>query len=217
MLRLDKFTHNHPIFYHAKHALFGYLKEIVYQITGNRDKVKKIKERIFKQQKAIYSEYLSNRKILDIGCGRGDFLSKICREYNSTGIGIDISWGMLNFAKSNNPGVYIMSDSGNIPFKDKSFDAVVLKGVLHHLPTEIRLKTLKEAERLSKESILIEEPCCFENRILKLISRLYWKIEDHGYYYGSEKDWAEIIGEGIIETILGEGFVRYVMFIKKCK
>lgn len=71
---------------------------------------------------------------LDLGCGTGWNFSVLRRlEYKRKMIGIDLSGGMLRFAKSKNMNV-VRGDAQQLPFEDASFDGILAKGVLHHLP-----------------------------------------------------------------------------------
>jgi len=71
---------------------------------------------------------------LDLGCGTGWNISVLkllgCKR---KAIGIDLSEGMLRFAKSKNMNV-VRGDAQRLPFSDSSFDGILAKGVLHHLP-----------------------------------------------------------------------------------
>lgn len=71
---------------------------------------------------------------LDLGCGTGwmqEVLSS--KNYRRRIVGIDISEGMLRFARQKHIPV-VLGDAKKIPFRDSCFDGVIAKGVLHHLP-----------------------------------------------------------------------------------
>lgn len=71
---------------------------------------------------------------LDLGCGTGWNLSVLqLLGHKRKAIGIDLSDGMLRFARAKNLKV-IRGDAQQLPFRDASFDGVLAKGVLHHLP-----------------------------------------------------------------------------------
>lgn len=70
---------------------------------------------------------------LDLGCGTGWNISVLRGlEYKRKAIGIDLSDGMLRFAKLKNMNV-VRGDAQQLPFEDASFDGILAKGVLHHL------------------------------------------------------------------------------------
>lgn len=66
---------------------------------------------------------------LDNGCGNG-LVFGLLRRNNM--FGLDISWNMVNKAKSHNPRV-VMGDSHHLPFGSAHFDVVLCRGLLHHL------------------------------------------------------------------------------------
>ena len=51
--------------------------------------------------------------------------------------------------------------------------------------------------------------------IVKWLSRCYWKIVDSGCRYLTLSEWNTILRENLIESLTGEGIVRYVMFVIK--
>lgn len=79
--------------------------------------------------KRIITEMMEgiNGKILDVGCGVG-VVNDLYPDYDITGI--DCSPGMLRHHK----GKHILASANEIPFPDGSFDSVVCRSVLHHLP-----------------------------------------------------------------------------------
>lgn len=78
-------------------------------------------------------------KLLDIGCGD----NQLIKFYKGEGIGIDV----YDFGSD----AFIVKDSSNIPFKDKSFDTISFVATLNHIPISKRIKTLREANRLLKD------------------------------------------------------------------
>jgi|TARA_B100002003_G_scaffold228774_1_gene237427 SAM-dependent methyltransferase len=91
------------------------------------------------------------KKMLDLGCGRGDFLRGFLR-CGINGYGVDRS----KIAKSICPEAKItLSDLGNesLPYKDNSFDLVFSKSVLEHFyyPEEL----VQEIYRILKPNGLV--------------------------------------------------------------
>ncbi|MEK9174460.1 MAG: class I SAM-dependent methyltransferase, partial [Patescibacteria group bacterium] len=80
-------------------------------------------------------------KVLDVGCGNGDLLVELKRQYGHKGqlYGLDIASGILTKAikanKENNLDIdFIVADGRKIPFPRDSFDAIIVKHVLHNVP-----------------------------------------------------------------------------------
>lgn len=99
--------------------------------------------------KGRLSKYIKKRGlILDVGGGFGlmakflpDFID-IPRDY----INLDVSRTMLR----SSPYPNILGVAENLPFRDKTFDYLVLSEVLEHVQNKV--KTLKEAHRVLKPS-----------------------------------------------------------------
>lgn len=97
------------------------------------------------------------QSILDIGCGSGGLLIKIKSKYpNSKIVGVDPDPKILKIAQEKAIKNHLKIDFQNawaekLPFKDHSFDVVISSLTFHHLPTEIKKKTLQEVHRVLKK------------------------------------------------------------------
>jgi ubiquinone/menaquinone biosynthesis C-methylase UbiE len=85
-------------------------------------------------------------RIADLGCGSGAFSERLRqRGYSCTGV--DLSPKLIRIAREKYPGIeFLEGDIERLPFADGSFDAVLLAGVLHHLPE--RAKCAAEIKRI---------------------------------------------------------------------
>ena len=98
----------------------------------NRHPSEKIVELFAMPRIKIIMDYVSinkNTKILDIGCGTGNFtyyFQKLSNEVR----GMDNSPIMVKRNPCNN---ITLGDANNIPFPDKSFDLVFCSNLLHHV------------------------------------------------------------------------------------
>ncbi|MEW6295906.1 MAG: class I SAM-dependent methyltransferase [Candidatus Diapherotrites archaeon] len=81
---------------------------------------------------------IKNKKLLEIGCGAGRF-TRVLGEKNKV-FPTDVKKYELND--------FVQASAFNLPFKEKSFDAVFVAFVLHHLK-DIN-KVLKEIKRVLK-------------------------------------------------------------------
>lgn len=90
----------------------------------------------------IIIDYFNNKisfnesvRILDFGCGTGNYLYKIKERYNCHGYGIEPSDGMREKAIAKNPELDIRKgDHSNISFEDNYFNFIYLTDVIHHIP-----------------------------------------------------------------------------------
>lgn len=90
-------------------------------------------------------------RLLDVGCGNGFFtfyFDKICDAY-----GVDYSEKML---RMNPVKKKFLMDANNLKFKDKSFDIVFCRALLHHIENIDRV--IQEMRRVSKKYVVILEP-----------------------------------------------------------
>ncbi|OUX35832.1 MAG: hypothetical protein CBE33_06955 [Candidatus Pelagibacter sp. TMED273] len=90
----------------------------------------------------------NNSKILEMGCGRGEFLDEFTN-LGMSGFGIDLSDYAKKFCKNAEIKIVDMSKE-SIPYSDNSFDIVFSKSFVEHFykPEEI----FKEAYRVLKPS-----------------------------------------------------------------
>ena len=107
-----------------------------------------------------YDQYLKNKDCLVLGCGNGEDI-KDFEKLSSKIVGIDISSRLIKEAtKKFKRHYFILGDAENLPFKNKSFDIVLCKSILHHLPN--LEKALNEINRILKKNgilLIAYEPC----------------------------------------------------------
>ena len=91
----------------------------------------------------------SDKKILDLGCGKGRF----CRKLKDAGfmniIGAEPSKELIKTARKNNKDIkFIQASATDLPFSDNEFDSLICIEVLGHIPdTE---KAVNEMARVLK-------------------------------------------------------------------
>ncbi len=105
---------------------------------------------------------LTNKSIIDIGCGNGWFLSW-CSNYISQGIGIDPSSSQITIAKQKIKNLNIkfkLLSAEKIKNINENFDLIFFFNSLHHIPEELMLYTLSKcSECMHNHSIIcIVEP-----------------------------------------------------------
>lgn len=73
-------------------------------------------------------------RVLDIGCGTGNYTSLFQKVTGASVYGIDPSAGMLEKAVKKNSGViFSAGNAGEIPHPDQYFDFVYMTDVIHHI------------------------------------------------------------------------------------
>lgn len=96
-------------------------------------------------------------KVLDVGCGTGSLslTAKTSAGANGAVYGIDASPEMIEVArkKAKKSGQDVTFDVGlieKLPFPDATFDTVVSRLVIHHLPDDLKRKGFAEIFRVLK-------------------------------------------------------------------
>ena len=97
-----------------------------------------------------------NEKILDVGCGLGNFSPAVRKNY----MGIDFNPSFISFAKKNygnDDKKFFVMDAKKMKFKDKYFDKSIFISMLHHFSEQDNSEILKEIARITKKyTVLID-------------------------------------------------------------
>jgi SAM-dependent methyltransferase len=74
-------------------------------------------------------------RVLDFGCGTGNYLSEMGGRFGCELFGAEPSAGMRERARAKNPGLRIEEgDHGGLPYDDGFFDLIYMTDVIHHVP-----------------------------------------------------------------------------------
>ncbi|MDD2807017.1 MAG: class I SAM-dependent methyltransferase [Patescibacteria group bacterium] len=154
--------------------------------------IRKILENNFKRQKEIIKKYFLldlDDKILDVGCGTGEF-SIFFPAQNYTGIDLDPQ--NIKFAKAHYQGNFLVADATNLPFDDHSFSKVLVVGVFHHLSNDAAERAIKEIKRVLKldGKFLVMEDTASSNIFTKFLHRL-----DQGEFIRSGEQWFNLFSQ----------------------
>lgn len=109
-------------------------------------------------------------RILDNGCGTG-ILFETLSEKKFNIIGLDISSDMLRYAKQQADSL-ILGDSQDLPFGDESFNLVIGRSLLHHLPDPHR--GIKEMARVLKrggEMVVVDTNTSLLSALPRIIAK----------------------------------------------
>jgi ubiquinone/menaquinone biosynthesis C-methylase UbiE len=181
--------------------------------------LRKMIELNFLKQKAIICKAIigeSRLKVLDIGCGTGEF-SDIFVNHEYTGI--DISPNYITYAAKHEKGNFQVMDAKHIQFPDASFDFILIMAMLHHLDDNAARQVLWEALRLLKSDgkILVLEAAKIPelgNAIVRFIQNY-----DKGDFIREPQDYRKIVPESLViqetKQFRNGGCVYYSMLLKK--
>jgi SAM-dependent methyltransferase len=121
-----------------------------------------------------------NKDVVEIGCGKGDFLNLICELGNNRGIGIDPAY--VNGRLKPNPNVSFVKEFYSCEHGKLPNDVIVCRHTLEHIHnTKTFLDTIKHSIQAKNEVIvLFEVPSIV--RILKV--QAFWDIfNEHCSYF----------------------------------
>jgi ubiquinone/menaquinone biosynthesis C-methylase UbiE len=111
---------------------------------------------------------------LDLGCGGGNFVYKMSKRCKSVGVDIS-SIKNLGFAQKHQPNLnFRMADGFNLPFKDNSFDGVLLGGTLQAVEQDNEL--IIECSRILKEEEILVLYVIQERRAIRMT------YENNGFF-----------------------------------
>jgi ubiquinone/menaquinone biosynthesis C-methylase UbiE len=105
------------------------------------------------------------RRALDVACGTGYLalglaVGELAEEVHAS----DLSWAMLERTTENATGAdaevtLTLADAEKLPYADDSFDLVVARGALHHLPDPLRgLQEIRRVLEPGGTAIVLAEP-----------------------------------------------------------
>jgi ubiquinone/menaquinone biosynthesis C-methylase UbiE len=129
----------------------------------------------------IAKNYITGKKLLDVGCWTGNFISLLKSERTETA-GIDIEEKVLRFAKKRLPGVFFICGTAlNMPFREGYFDIVACWDVIEHLPQKEDSALLFEINKVLKNGGFLLLSTMNGNLLGRLLDPAYFLI-GHRHY-----------------------------------
>lgn len=88
---------------------------------------------------------LKNKKVLDVGGERGEFAKILAEKRNCQAVNLEPFKHPQGFVHKT-----ILARAEKLPFKNGEFDIVLFRGVIQHIPTNKKSKSLSEMSRVLK-------------------------------------------------------------------
>jgi ubiquinone/menaquinone biosynthesis C-methylase UbiE len=170
------------------------------------------------REKKIIGELLSHLPkgslVLDLACGTGRITEFLLSRGHKVW-GADISPEMLEVARIRlsqfgNVVNFYLVDAENLPFKDRFFDGVTCIKLLGHIPSQTRIKILREIRRVSKGPFVVayylSEPIAdIKRRIRKFVTK-----SKAPWFPISKKCLKEEVARAGLEIIKEKPLLRYI-------
>jgi ubiquinone/menaquinone biosynthesis C-methylase UbiE len=108
------------------------------------------------RRRAFLLDHLrGGERVLDLGCGEGDFAAAAAEAGAAEAVGVDVASGAVRRARARHPGLRfeLVEPGGPLPLEDASVDLVWCSEVLEHVLDTAAL--LSEARRILRTSGLL--------------------------------------------------------------
>lgn len=113
-------------------GLNNYYQDYIGMRFEDRDKTEKRKIQ-YEIDRDYIQQYIQKGKVLDVGCSGGFFLATLSDRFDRYGVEIDkdaVEFARKHYPFGNNVLAVQLEDA---PFKNESFDLVIMRGVIEHL------------------------------------------------------------------------------------
>jgi ubiquinone/menaquinone biosynthesis C-methylase UbiE len=124
----------------------------LYNATSESYDEQYAEEQMRKYQKALENVNVTDKAVLDVGCGSGLFFKEIAAQTEIV-VGVDVSHKLLLKAKKNANGFQnafiLQADADHLPFKNGFYDTVFAFTILQNLPKPS--ETLGELKRVANK------------------------------------------------------------------
>ena len=121
-----------------------------YENCSTWGKIKPEAQLMYERRFNFMQGFIKEGRVLDVGAGRGEFLSKAKNTNRWQCFGTETSRYAVEFAKDKFDMALSVGQLENLDYQEKFFDVVCLWHVLEHLPYPSR--AIKEAKRILKDN-----------------------------------------------------------------
>lgn len=146
--------------------------------------------------KKFLNLFPKNSKLLDVGCGNGNPITKKTLEYHNV-IGVDLSEKSIESAKSNFPnGKFHCSNITDLEFSENEFDGIYcLYSLIHFTDEDLRIFFYKASQWIKENGFLF---CTLANKNQK-----HYTKND---FFGTKMYWNSLKLESYFQLLLENNF-----------
>ena len=156
---------------------------------------------------------LHGKDIIDIGCGKGDFLKMICDKGQNRGVGFDRSYEMDRSEELSGADIRFVQDFYTSQYADYPADFISCRHVLEHIEEPLLfLKELRRCLENKKDTIVyFEVP-----NVLHTVKNLgIWDLIYEHCSYFSQRSLAHVFEQAGFEVLaLGDIFDEQFLYIE---
>jgi len=123
----------------------------------HKDRAKLSKFRFLRKvfyTKLIKSLLKEAKIVLDVGCGRGEFV-ETCSRWKKFCIGLDIQLTFPSIDYNSVYVEYVQADMFHLPFRSNAVDVIIFSRVIEHISVSEAISFLRSFNRLSNTIIVI--------------------------------------------------------------
>jgi len=156
---------------------------------------------------------LHSRTIIEIGCGKGDFLSLLCEKGNNRGFGFDRSVEQERATSNTSADITFVNDFYDEKYADHKADFIVCRHVLEHIdhPVPFLEKIRANLEEQPDTVLYFEVP----NVLYTLKDMGIWDlIYEHCAYFSPDSLETVFRNAGFDVLALGESFGGQFLYIE---
>ncbi len=126
---------------------------------------------------------ISYQSLLDVGCGLGEYSHLKRGKF----VGVDNSLPRVKFAKRIYPSChFLQGDAVNLPFKDNSFDAVLLANTAHHLSDDQFRDGFLKLLKITRKYFIFDDCVLWDEQ--PKISKFFYSL-DRGTMFRHSRDY----------------------------
>lgn len=159
-------------------------------------------------------EEISSGRLLDIGCGNGDFFELI-KDKGLELHGVDLAENMVRVARQRYGAIaeIILADAENLPYQDGMFDIIICNASFHHYTNPKAV--LAQMRRVLKDNgmVLIGDP--WLPQPLRGLMNYFTKYSHEGdYHFYGKKEMKILMAECGLELISSRRTGRHSILFK---